>query len=54
MTHEDLEKYARLMMSMCTDFLMGGITDETFHGNTVIIGQAFEEKAPATPERRSA
>ena len=54
MTHEELERYAKLIMSMCTAFLLGTINDGTFFGNLILIGQRLEGKEPATPERSSA
>jgi hypothetical protein len=54
MKHEDLKKHAELLISMSTDFLMGGLSDQTFYHNVILIGQLFEgkpEPAPAANER---
>ena len=35
------QKYAEMFISMSTDFLMGGITWETFVSNTVIAAKSM-------------
>ena len=38
----DTEKYAETLMSMCTDFLVGGITEETFVANLKVFADQAE------------
>ena len=44
MDESEFEKYVELIMSMCTDCLMGGITEETFKSNLKIINEQLNSK----------
>ncbi len=43
MEEEEFDKYVKLIMSMCTDYLMGGITKETFISNLKMISEQLND-----------
>jgi hypothetical protein len=49
MKTEELKQYAELLISMSTDYLSDGITDETFSNNIRMIGEKFAPKWALVP-----
>lgn len=47
MSVENITKAAQTLMSMCTSFLMGGITVETFVSNLETFAERCREELPA-------
>ena len=43
MTHDERKSYVHCIMSMCTDFLMGGLTWETWLSNLKTILAKIEK-----------
>jgi hypothetical protein len=42
----ETKKYAEMMIAMSTDYLMGGITEETYKSNLGIVASILAPKEP--------
>jgi len=44
MSDEEFKKHVELIMSMCTDFLLGGLKKDTFISNLAMIAEKLKSE----------
>jgi hypothetical protein len=44
MDDAEFKKHVELIMSMCTDFLLGGLTKDTFTSNLALIAKKLKSE----------